>query len=131
MAQCQHRGMDTAGTRPLVHQFQLRWSPEPHQMDVFVLSFRRHHPAARRAAGAGRQPTRDAEPTHRYIPSMAASHWRKTPRHGAVAIAATGGVEGILPLDGFQPRPAVVSLKLAWGRTPTRGNLYHLSLLLS
>ena len=35
---------------------------------------------------------------------------------------AIGGVEGILPLDGFQPRSAVVSPKLAWGRTPTRGN---------
>jgi len=64
---------------------------------------------------------------------MAASHWRENPRHGAVAVAvkATGGVEGILPLDGLQLRPAVVSLKLAWGRIPTRDNLYYLSLLLS
>ena len=30
---------------------------------------------------------------------------------------------GILPLDGFQPRSAIVSPKLAWGRTPTRGNI--------
>ena len=58
---------------------------------------------------------------------MAVSHWRETPQHGAVAVAATGGVEGVLPLDRFQPRPAVVSLKLAWGRIPTRGNLYHFS----
>jgi len=62
---------------------------------------------------------------------MAASHWRKTPRHGAEAAAAPGGVEGLLPLDGFQPRPAVVSLKLVCGRTPTGGNLNHVSLLLS
>ena len=55
----------------------------------------------------------------------------RNPRHGAVTVAVTGGVEGVLPLDGFQLRSAVVSLKLAWGRTPTRGNLYHLSLLLS
>ena len=63
-------------------------------------------------AGTERQHTRDAEPTHRQYPSMAASHWRKNPRHGAVAVAATGGVKGLLPLDGFQPRPAVVSLKI-------------------
>ena len=42
----------------------------------------------------------------------------RNPRHGAVAVAATGGVEGILPLDRFQPRSTVVGLKLAWGRTP-------------
>ena len=58
------------------------------------------------------------ETQHRQYPSMAASHWRETPRHGAEAAAAPGGVEGLLPLVGFQPRPVVVSLKLAWGRTP-------------
>ena len=42
---------------------------------------------------------------------MAASHWRETPRHGAVVVAATGGVEGILPLYGIHP-------EAAWGRTP-------------
>ena len=131
MAQCQHWGVDMAGTRPPVHQFQLRWSPEPHQTDVFVPRFRCHHPAARWAAGVGRQHTRDAEPTHRQYPSMAASHWRETPRHGAEAAAAIERVEGLLPLDGFQPQPVIVSLKLAWGRIPTRGNLYYVSLPLS
>ena len=67
------------------------------------------------------------ETLHQHIETSQARqhHWRETPRHGVVAVAATRGVEGLLPLDGFQTRPAVVSLKLDWGRTPTRGNLYH------
>ena len=38
MAQHQHLGVGTVGTKPPVHQFQLWWSPEPHQTDVLVPS---------------------------------------------------------------------------------------------
>jgi len=113
------------------HSHQLQRSLEPHQTDRLIPRFRCHHPAARWAAGAKRQHTRDTAPTYWDNPGIAASHWRKTPRHRAEATTAPRGLEGLLPLDGFQPRSAAVSLKLAWGIAPMRGNLYHLSLLLS
>ena len=50
---------------------------------------------------------------------------REDPQHGAATAADVGGVEGLLPLGWVQPQPTAVSLKLAWGRTPTRGILYQ------
>jgi len=64
-------------------------------------------------------------PAHRVNSEQAATHRREDLQHGAAIAADTGGMEGLLPLGWVQPQPTAVSLKLAWGRTPTRGNLYQ------
>jgi hypothetical protein len=48
---------------------------------------------------------------------LAAYVWRDTSRHWAGATTVVGA-EGLLSVDGISPS-TVVSLKLAWGRTPT------------
>ena len=122
MAECQLDSVGTAGLRAPIHQFQLQRTPA---MYSFVQRFRHSDSADGRAERAHHQHRRVAGPAHRVNTELAATHRREDPQLGVATGADPGGVEGLLPLGWVQPQPAAVSLKLAWGRTPTRGNLYQ------
>ena len=114
--------MGTAGLRAPVHQFQLQWSPATYS---FVQRLRHSDSADGRAERAHHQHRRVAGPAHRVNSKLAAIHRREDPQLGVTTAADLGGVEGLLPLGWVQPQPTAVSLKLAWGRTSTGGNLYQ------
>ena len=132
MAECQLHRVGTAGPRAPVHQLQFHWTPDLHQMFSFVQRFRHSDSTDGRAEHTHHQRRRVAGLAHRVNSELAVTHRREDPQLGATTAADPGGVEGLLLLGWIQPQPTAVSLKLAWGRAPTRGNLYQtLSLPLS
>ena len=92
-------------------------------MYSFVQRFQLSCLAAGRAERVRQQHRRVARPAYPVHPELAVTHRREDTCYGAATAADAGGVEGLLPLGWVQPQPTAVSLKLAWGRTPTRGNL--------
>ena len=117
MAECQLHRVGTAGPRAPDHQLQFQWTPDLHQTFSFVQRFRHSDSTDGRAEHAHQQ--------HRVNLELTAIHRREDPQLGATTAADPGGVEGLLPLGRVQPQPTAVSLKLAWGRSPTRCNLYQ------
>ena len=122
MAEYQLHRVGTAGLRAPVHQFQLQWTPATYS---FVQRLRHSNSADGRDERAHHQHRRVVGPAYRVNSELAVIHRREDPQLGATTAADPGGVEGLLPLGWVQPQPIVVSRKLAWGRTPTRGNLYQ------
>ena len=122
MAECQLDSVGTAGLRAPIHQFQLQRTPA---MYSIVQRFRHSDSTDGRAERAHHQHRRFARPAHQVNSELAVTHRREDPQLGATTAADPGGVEGLLPLGWVQPQPTAVRLKLAWGRTPTRGNLYQ------
>jgi hypothetical protein len=79
----------------------------------------RHSGCARHLMGHPHSADERAQhPACRVHLGLAADIWRETSRHRAGIAAVAGGAEGLLLVDGISPS-IVVSLKLAWGRTPT------------
>ena len=86
---------------------------------AFVVSWGHPHATDERARHPSQGHGGLAEHTHRVHSGMAVKGRREDQHHAAEATIADGGAEGLLRVDGISLPSTAMSLKLAWGRTPT------------